>query len=106
MSMLTVPAIGSTTAYKKDVLDVATGYAADRPFAFLKAAYVLGIDVPKEAGLIPDEYQGLAGDTRHWLNLGKLCETPAKLVKNSNTLRTKTIEVIEQGLTWDNGYGY
>lgn len=102
--IISVPSIGSTTPYKKDILDVTAKYAEDRPFSFLKAIYVLGIDVPKEAGAIPDDYQDLADDTRYWLNLGKLLEAPGKFLKNSNTLRNRTIEVIEKGLSWDLGY--
>lgn len=100
---ISVPSIGFTNPYKKDILDVTAGYAAERPFAFLKAAYT-SIDVAKEAGAIPEDYQDLAADTRHWLNLGKLLEAPGKFLKNSNTLRNKTIDVIEKGLSWDSGY--
>lgn len=88
------------TTHKKDILDVTAGYAG-LTFPALKAAYVLIIDVPKAAGLIPEEHLELADDTRYWLNLGKLMEAPHKFLKNSNTLRDRTADLFEKGLSWD-----
>ncbi|MBS0630086.1 MAG: hypothetical protein JSS30_07700 [Verrucomicrobia bacterium] len=88
----------------KDVLDVISDYAGDRWASFTKALYVLGVDVPKEAGLIPEEYEETADEVRHYLNLGKLLESPGKWLKNLNTWRNRTVRILEEGLSWDGVY--
>jgi hypothetical protein len=88
---------------RKDLLDVACGYANSKPHSFLKAIYVLGIDLPKEVGLIPEEHQETASKVRHYLCLGKLLEAPWKLFKGVNDLRYRTIELWKEGV-WNKGY--
>lgn len=87
----------------KDTIDVLGEYAERWP-SFTKALYVLGIDVPKEAGLIPEEYIETADSVRFNLNLGKLLEAPGKWVRNANVWRNRTVRLLEDGLTPDGVY--
>ncbi len=87
----------------KDLPDVLADYAERWP-SFTKALYVLGIDVPKEAGLIPEEYLDTADELRHYLNLGKLLEAPGKWLKNANIWRNRTVTLLEEGLSWEGVY--
>lgn len=88
----------------KDLFDVTAQFAEEKWPSLAKALYVLGIDCPKEAGIIPEQYQASADTMREYLNLGKLLEAPGKWLKNCNTLRNRTVVLLEKGVSLEGAY--
>lgn len=80
---------GAHKPVRSDVFDVFAQYAAQKPYSLAKAFYVLGVDVPKELGL-------MSKDNVTWTKaaeqakLFKLTRAPFDLLKGMNTLYRST----------------
>jgi len=88
----------------RDLLDVTAKLAEEKVPAFTKILYVWGIDVPRVLGLIPDAYRDDASKVRHYLNIGKLLEAPGKWIRNCNTLRDRSVRLLDEGASWGGVY--